>query len=44
MKRRVLAGVLLVLVVISIIFIKDVGLPGSDKTQQSIAIAGNVPS
>ncbi|CDL79158.1 ribonuclease domain-containing protein [Xenorhabdus cabanillasii] len=44
MKRRVLAGVLLVLVVISIIFIKDVGLPGSDKTQQAIAIAGNVPS
>ncbi|WP_047681978.1 MULTISPECIES: ribonuclease domain-containing protein [Xenorhabdus] len=43
MKRKVLAGVLLIFVIISIIFIKDIGLPGSDKTQQAVAIAGNVP-
>ncbi|PHM27417.1 ribonuclease [Xenorhabdus budapestensis] len=41
MRKRVLAGVLLILVVISIIFI---GLPGSGKAQQANAVARNVPS
>ncbi|MCC8365130.1 barnase [Xenorhabdus sp. PB61.4] len=44
MKKSVLAGVLLLLAVISIVFFKDMGLPGSGKTPKNTVIAEETTS